>query len=133
MVGAPVTAPAAERWRSGVFQFLHRNNLVYVTSFEDPAVDRCALEVGPSDRVVTITSGGCNALDLVLAGSLEVHAVDVNPLQTALLELRIAAIRKLGHDDFFALFGRGWSPHWRSTRHKGRRRNTRTRNCENYR
>ena len=117
MGGAPVTAPAAERWRSGVFQFLHRNNLVYVTSFEDPAVDRCALEVGPSDRVVTITSGGCNALDLVLAGALEVHAVDVNPLQTALLELRIAAIRKLGHDDFFALFGRGWSPHWRELYH----------------
>ncbi len=117
MVVAPQSAPIAERWRNTVFQFVHRNNLVYVTSFEDPAVDRCALEVGPGDRVVTITSGGCNALDLVLAGALEVHAVDVNPLQTALLQLRIAAIRTLGYDDFFALFGRGWSPSWRELYH----------------
>ena len=111
------TAPIAEHWRNALFRLVHRNQLVYVSCFEDPAVDRLALEIKPGDRVVTITSGGCNSLDLLLAGAREVHAVDVNPLQTALLELRIAAIRGLEHDDFFALFGSGSSPRWREIYH----------------
>lgn len=114
---ARMHAPVSERWRNAIFRFLHRNNLVYVTCFEDPAVDRCALSIRPNDCVLTITSGGCNALDLVLAGASRVDAVDVNPLQTALLELRVAAIRSLQHDDFFALFGSGWSPRWREIYH----------------
>ena len=111
------STPLAERWRNALFSLVHRNQLVYVTCFEDPAVDRLALEIEPGDRVATITSGGCNSLDLLLAGALEVHAVDVNPLQTALLELRIAAIRSLAYEDFFALFGDGRSPRWREVYH----------------
>ena len=33
-----------------------------------------------------------------------------NPRQTALLELKLAGIRHLAHDDFFALFGEGHHP-----------------------
>lgn len=105
-----------------MFRLVHRNNLVYVVCFEDPAVDRCALNITPNDSVLTITSGGCNSLDLVLAGAARVYAVDVNPLQTALLELRIAAIRCLEHESFFALFGHGSSPRWREMYHDALRR-----------
>jgi S-adenosylmethionine-diacylglycerol 3-amino-3-carboxypropyl transferase len=84
--------------------------LIYNTCWEDPALDRVALQLGPADRLVVITSAGCNALDYLLAGAGQVHAVDVNPIQNALLELKRAAILALDHDAFFAMFGNGKSP-----------------------
>jgi S-adenosylmethionine-diacylglycerol 3-amino-3-carboxypropyl transferase len=39
-----------------------------------------------------------------------VYSVDANPRQTALLELKLAAIRRLDFPDFFALFGDGRHP-----------------------
>ncbi|HEY6898960.1 MAG TPA: BtaA family protein, partial [Rhodocyclaceae bacterium] len=54
-----------------------------------------------------ITSAGCNVLDYALRGPKRIHAVDANPRQTALLELKLAAIKCLAYEDFFALFGRG--------------------------
>ena len=37
-----------------------------------------------------LTSAGCNALDYLLDGPAEIHAVDVNFRQNALLELKAA-------------------------------------------
>lgn len=42
-----------------------------------------------------ITSAGCNALDYVLQEPEHDFAVDLNPAQNALLELKLAAIRGL--------------------------------------
>ncbi|MGN6548050.1 MAG: DUF3419 family protein [Aureliella sp.] len=98
-------------WISGrVFKFVHGNNLVYNTCWEDPRLDRRALELTDQDRVLVITSAGCNALDYVIAGAGHVHAVDMNPRQNALLELKIAGIRRLQFEDFFRLFGEGCHP-----------------------
>src|SRR5262249_38116562 len=36
-----------------------------------------------------------------------IHAVDANPRQIALLELKLAGIRRLAYADFFGLFGQG--------------------------
>lgn len=94
-------------WQGRVFQFVHQHNLVYNTCWEDPRLDRRALELSPSDRVLVITSAGCNALDYVLHEPEHVFAVDLNPAQNALLELKLAAIRGLDYEDFFAMFGRG--------------------------
>ncbi len=96
-------------WISGrVFKFVHGNNLVYNTCWEDPRLDRRALELTNQDRVLVITSAGCNALDYAIAGAGHVHAVDMNPRQNALLELKIAGIRRLQFDDFYKLFGDGY-------------------------
>ncbi len=95
-------------WVSGrVFNLVHQNNLVYNTCWEDPRLDRVALELGPQDSVLVITSAGCNALDYSLTGPAEVHAVDMNPRQNAVLELKLSGIRNLEYDDFFQLFGKG--------------------------
>lgn len=95
-------------WISGrVFKFVHGNNLVYNTCWEDPRLDREALELTSDDRVLVITSAGCNALDYLLAGPAHVHAVDMNPRQNALVELKTAGIRKLEYEDFFRFFGNG--------------------------
>lgn len=96
------------RWVSSrVFRFVHGHNLVYNTCWEDPRLDRVALELGPHDTVLMITSAGCNALDYVLTGPERIHAVDMNPRQNALLELKIAGIRHLEFEDFFSMFGEG--------------------------
>jgi len=98
-------------WVSGrVFKFVHGNNLVYNTCWEDPRLDRVALNLGAQDNVLVITSAGCNALDYALTEPNHVYAVDMNPRQNALLELKISAIRNLEYEDFFALFGKGRLP-----------------------
>ncbi|QDT97740.1 DUF3419 family protein [Gimesia aquarii] len=96
------------------FQLVHQSNLVYNTCWEDPRLDRKALNLSTEDEVMVITSAGCNALDYLLDEPRFVHAVDVNPKQNALLELKRSAIRNLDYESFFDLFGRGKSQHWES-------------------
>ncbi|KAA5545302.1 DUF3419 family protein [Roseiconus nitratireducens] len=96
------------------FSAVHQRNLVYNTCWEDPRLDRAALNLGPDDTVLVITSAGCNALDYALQGPRAIHAVDVNPLQNSLLELKKAAIQTLDYGDFFQVFGRGQHPRWKS-------------------
>src|SRR4051812_21562810 len=105
-----IQAPSARnRLNARIFRAVHARHLIYNTSWEDPALDRVALGLGPADRVMVITSAGCNALDYLLAGAGEVHAVDVNPIQNSLLELKRAGVLALDHASFFELFGEGRS------------------------
>lgn len=95
-------------WVSGsVFNLVHRHNLVYNTCWEDPRLDRVALELDKDDTVLVITSAGCNALDYALTEPRHVYAVDMNPRQNALLELKLAGIRNLDFETFFTMFGEG--------------------------
>jgi len=96
-----------DRIDQAVFNAIYARSLVYNTCWEDPAVDRIALDLRPDDTLLVITSAGCNVLDYALAGPRRIHAVDANPRQTALLELKLSGIRRLAFDDFFALFGSG--------------------------
>jgi len=98
-----------DRVHSRAFGFVAGRSLLYNTCWEDPAVDRQALQLSEKDRVLVIASAGCNALDYALCGPQEVVAVDANPRQIALLELKLSAIRNLGYDQAFALFGQGGS------------------------
>ncbi|MBI1291023.1 DUF3419 family protein [bacterium] len=101
-------------WFSGKwFGMVHGNNLVYNTCWEDPRLDRVALELGPEDTVMVITSAGCNALDYALDAPKHVYAVDMNPRQNALLELKIAGIKALPYETFWELFGNGRLPNFR--------------------
>lgn len=100
----------SDRFDQRLFDAIYSRSLVYNACWEDPAVDRQALNFRSDDRVLVITSAGCNALDYALAGPARIHAVDANPRQTALIELKIAGIRRLEFDDFFALFGTGRHP-----------------------
>jgi S-adenosylmethionine-diacylglycerol 3-amino-3-carboxypropyl transferase len=97
-----------QEWVSGrVFKFVHGNNLVYNTCWEDPRLDRVAMQLSSDHNVLVITSAGCNALDYALAGANHVYAVDMNPRQNALLDLKLAAARSLEYEDYFQMFGRG--------------------------
>ena len=90
-----------------LFSLIHKSNLTYTTSWEDPRLDRQALNLKENDTILMITSGGCNALDYALDRPKHIYSVDINPHQNALLELKLAAIRQLDFNSFFELFGRG--------------------------
>ena len=117
MLAPAFTAPARfpltttptiiDRFDQKLFDTIYSRSLVYNTCWEDPAVDRTALDFRRDDTVLVITSAGCNVLDYALTGPARIHAVDANPRQTALLELKLAGIRRLDFADFFAIFGTG--------------------------
>jgi len=104
-------ATVSDRFDRMAFNAICSRALVYNTCWEDPAVDRQALAITPSDRMLVITSAGCNVLDYALCGPGEIYAIDANPRQNALLELKLAGIRVLDFEDFFAIFGRGYHPY----------------------
>lgn len=105
-------------WLSGKwFGMVHGRNLVYNTCWEDPRLDRQALQLENDDDVLVITSAGCNTLDYLLDEPRHIYAVDVNPRQNALLELKLAGIRSLDYVTFFQMFGCGALPNHREVYH----------------
>jgi S-adenosylmethionine-diacylglycerol 3-amino-3-carboxypropyl transferase len=77
----------------------------YAQVWEDADVLLAALEVQPTDTVVSIASAGDNALALLGAGAARVVALDLNPAQLACLALRVAAYRELSHAELLQLIG----------------------------
>lgn len=69
--------------------------LVYAQIWEDPVADMEALQIGPESRIITISSGSCNALSYLTADPAAITSVDLNTAHIALGRLKIAAIRKL--------------------------------------
>jgi len=81
---------------------------VYNQIWEDPRVDIEALQIDGSSRILTISSGGCNALNYLVESPQTVTAVDLNRHHIYLLNLKLAAVKYLpSYDDFFEFFGEG--------------------------
>ena len=81
---------------------------VYNQIWEDPRVDLEALQLDEDSRVLTISSGGCNALNYLVESPAGVTAVDLNRHHIFLLNLKKAALKNLPtYEDFFAFFGYG--------------------------
>jgi S-adenosylmethionine-diacylglycerol 3-amino-3-carboxypropyl transferase len=84
---------------------------VYNQIWEDPRVDLEALELDRDSRILTISSGGCNVLNYLIADPESITAVDLNRHHIALLELKLAAVKHLpSFEDFFEFFGTGKGP-----------------------
>ena len=82
------------------------SGLVYPQIWEDADVDMQALELGPTHRIVTIGSGGCNMLAYLSRAPEKIDVVDLNPHHIALNRLKLAAFRHLPtHKDVVRLFG----------------------------
>jgi S-adenosylmethionine-diacylglycerol 3-amino-3-carboxypropyl transferase len=79
--------------------------LLFGMSWEDPASDRRALAIQPGETLMTVTSGGCNTLTLLLENPAKIYAVDINPAQSYLLELKCAAVRRLDNEALHAFLG----------------------------
>ncbi len=84
---------------------------VYNQIWEDPRVDLQALKLESDSRILTISSGGCNALNYLIEAPQNVTAVDLNRHHIFLTRLKIAAIEHLPcYEDFFKFFGYGKHP-----------------------
>lgn len=81
------------------------NELIFTQSWEDPHCDQKAVQIGPGKRLMTITSGGCNVLNFLAYDPETVYAVDINPTQGHVLELKMAAMRALDHERFLQFMG----------------------------
>jgi len=79
--------------------------LVFTHNWEDPESDHSALEIKDGELVVAITSGACNVLGFLLFNPEIIYSIDINPTQSYLLELKIAAIKCLTFDEFISFTG----------------------------
>lgn len=71
------------------------SQLVYAQIWEDPQIDIEALQLQPGARLLTIASGGCNALAYLSQQPAVVHAVDLNHSHLAMLALKKTAFATL--------------------------------------
>lgn len=94
-------AGLSERLFAHVFK-----GLVYPQIWEDPEVDMEALQIHSGHRIVTIASGGCNAMSYLTADPASVEAVDLNTAHVAFNRLKLAAVTRLpNYDAFYRFYG----------------------------
>lgn len=86
---------------------------IYAFTWEDARVDERILKLGPDDKVLAISSAGDNIMAYLAQSPARVHAVDLNPTQNHLLELKAAAYTALSYEDFWKIFGDGKHPQFR--------------------
>src|SRR6185437_5234714 len=88
-----------------LFAFWFRR-LVYTQIWEDPEADLAALRLPVGSTIVTISSGGCNALSYLTARPAQVYAIDLNEAHLSLLQLKLAGLRAFsGYAEFWQFFG----------------------------
>lgn len=87
---------------------------IYAFTWEDARVDARLLKITSEDVILAITSAGDNILSYALEKPKRIHAVDLNPNQNHLLELKVAAFTALGYSDVWKLFGDGKHDNFRS-------------------
>ncbi|KAF2828467.1 hypothetical protein CC86DRAFT_319277 [Ophiobolus disseminans] len=83
------------------------DSYIYAFTWEDDVADMRLLKPTQNDVVLAIGSAGDNILAFCLEKCRRVHAVDLNPSQNHLLELKVAAFTALGYQDVWKLFGEG--------------------------
>lgn len=81
------------------------SKFIFSHNWEDPAVDERALRIQEGDTVFTITSGGCNTLGFLRFRPSSIFCVDINDAQTHVMQLKQAAIRRLGYDEYLSFLG----------------------------
>jgi len=81
------------------------DRLFFAQVREDPCLEIEALAPLADARVVVVSSGGCTALSLLAAGAGHVTAVDLNSTQNHLVELKVAALRRLTMPEILSFFG----------------------------
>jgi len=90
-----------------LFESVVSSNLVYNACWEDPRIDRQLLDIDSDSRIVMLTSAGCNALNYLLDTPEQIHCVDINPAQNALLELKKAFFVNDNYQLLWDFFGSG--------------------------
>jgi S-adenosylmethionine-diacylglycerol 3-amino-3-carboxypropyl transferase len=77
----------------------------YAQCWEDPEILMQALNVTSRDDVLSIASGGDNSFALLVNHPKSLSAIDKNPAQLFLVELKMRAIQEFDFDDFIGFIG----------------------------
>ncbi|MDB3906338.1 BtaA family protein [Crocinitomicaceae bacterium] len=77
----------------------------YANCWEDADVLLEGLQIKSGDRVLSIGSAGDNSFSLLSEGPELVVAVDINPVQLSLIELKKAAFATLEYQEFLEFLG----------------------------
>ena len=86
-------------------EVLSQSLIRYSQVWEDEDTLKEALSITTQDKVLSIGSAGCNSMALLLAGAKKVVAVDLNPAQIALIQLKKTAIQHCSLHEYRALMG----------------------------
>jgi S-adenosylmethionine-diacylglycerol 3-amino-3-carboxypropyl transferase len=97
--GPSTPEPTPIPWRQ------YSGRISYSSCNEDSHSELEALRLGPDKRVLCVTAGGGRVLNLLYDRPREILAVDVNPTQNHLLELKIEAMRALAYEPYLAFLG----------------------------
>jgi S-adenosylmethionine-diacylglycerol 3-amino-3-carboxypropyl transferase len=81
------------------------NRLNYSLGNEDWSVESQALKVNVGDYVICVTASGDRSLHLLMTDCAQVTSIDMNPIQSYLLELKMAAIALLDYEKYLAFLG----------------------------
>ena len=84
---------------------MNKDAINYSQCWEDPDILMKALDVNAGDIVLSVTSGGDNTIALLLSNPQKIIAVDLNPAQNYLLELKLAAAKGLIYDEYLSFLG----------------------------
>jgi S-adenosylmethionine-diacylglycerol 3-amino-3-carboxypropyl transferase len=79
--------------------------LRYSRVWEDHRLLEQGLGVSPDGEYLVVASAGCNVLNLLLHEPGRIVALDLNRAQTALVELKLAGVRRLGRHELLELLG----------------------------
>jgi S-adenosylmethionine:diacylglycerol 3-amino-3-carboxypropyl transferase len=82
-----------------------RDSVLFSSCNEDTGSELRAFGSLAGKRVLCITAGGGRVLSLLLTQPDEVWAVDLNPAQNFLLELKVAGMRVLDHPSYLGFLG----------------------------
>ena len=83
--------------------FYHR--LSYSFGNEDCSAEKRALNIQKGDKIVCVTASGDRPLNLLTEDCGSITSIDANPMQNALLDLKMTAMRELDYEDYLAFLG----------------------------
>ena len=81
------------------------DKISYAQCWEDPDVLVEGLNISEQDTILSIASGGDNTFAMLLKNPNQIIAVDQNPAQVYLVELKMKAIQTFNYDDFLDFIG----------------------------
>jgi S-adenosylmethionine-diacylglycerol 3-amino-3-carboxypropyl transferase len=84
---------------------MRRGPFRYTSVNEDWRTEATAIAPDPADTILCVTGSGARPLDVLALSPRRVVAVDVDPAQSALLELKAAAIRPLSFEAYSRFLG----------------------------
>lgn len=91
---------------------LFSKKLIYTISWEDVRIDSKLLGLDHSSSILTIASAGDHLLNYSLEGVRNIHAVDINPTQLHLVELKKLVISLYDYEVYWSFFGLGKVPYY---------------------